>query len=169
MGSRDMSLEMHDDPDRAPEPSDALVLFDVSGDLAFKKIFPALYAKCKEGTLSVPMIGVASWAWNIERLCARAKESIEDNGAVADAEALDQLLSLLKYVSGDYKDPGTFDVLKKMLGAASTLTIATSRRLRRTLTSRPTARCGRTSTPGVGPGCRGICAQENAWPTPSPR
>lgn len=109
---------MHDDPQRAPEPSDALVLFGVSGDLAFKKIFPALYAMCREGTLSVPVIGVASSAWTIEQLRERARQSIEANGAVDDPGALESLLSLLRYVSGDYKDAGTYDALKKALGEA---------------------------------------------------
>jgi glucose-6-phosphate 1-dehydrogenase len=113
-----MSLQMPDSAQRAPAPSDALVLFGVTGDLAFKKIFPALYAMCRQGTLSVPVIGVASSAWTVEQLRERARQSIEANGAVDDPGALERLLSLLQYVSGDYKDPGTFDALKKTLGQA---------------------------------------------------
>lgn len=113
-----MSLEMPDSAQRAPAPSDALVLFGVTGDLAFKKIFPALYAMCREGTLSVPVIGVASSAWTVEQLRERARQSVEANGAVDDPGALERLLSLLQYVSGDYKEPGTFDALKKNLGEA---------------------------------------------------
>ena len=109
---------MHPDPDRAATPSDALVLFGVTGDLAYKKIFPALYAMCKAGTLKVPVIGVASSAWNIERLRARAQESVELGGAIDDPRALDRLLSQLQYVSGDYNDAGTFDAIKRALGEA---------------------------------------------------
>ncbi|HEY8707037.1 MAG TPA: glucose-6-phosphate dehydrogenase, partial [Burkholderiaceae bacterium] len=93
---------MLDEPARSAAPSDALVLFGVTGDLARKQIFPALYAMCKRGALKVPVIGVASSAWGIERLRARAKESVERDGAADDPRALDRLLSLLQYVSGDY-------------------------------------------------------------------
>ena len=59
---------MPDDPATAPPPSDALVLFGVTGDLAYKQIFPALFAMCRHGALNVPVIGVASSAWNVEQL-----------------------------------------------------------------------------------------------------
>ena len=109
---------MHDDAAGAVAPSDALVLFGVTGDLVFKKIFPALYAMSKRGALNVPVIGVASSAWNIEQLRARAKESVERAGAVDDPQALDRMLSVLHYVSGDYNDAATFDALKQALGEA---------------------------------------------------
>ena len=109
---------MHDDCARAGAPSDALVLFGVTGDLADKKIFPALYAMCKAGALTVPVIGVATSAWSNEQLRARAKESVARNGTVDDPRALDQLLSLLQYVSGNYKDPGTYNAIKQALGEA---------------------------------------------------
>lgn len=102
----------------AAASSDALVLFGVTGDLAYKKIFPALYAMCKSGDLAVPVIGVASSPWSMEQLHARAKESIERDGHESDPRILDKLLSLLCYVSGDYKASGTFDALKKALGDA---------------------------------------------------
>jgi len=98
-------------------PSDALVVFGVTGDLAHKKIFPSLYAMCKRGALKVPVIGVASSAWSTEQLRARVKDSVERDDA-CDQHALDQLLSLLQYVSGDYKDAATFDALKRSLGTA---------------------------------------------------
>ena len=98
--------------------SDALVLFGVTGDLAHKKIFPALYAMAKRGVLKAPVIGVASSKLSDAQLRNRATDSIKQCGRIDDPRALHHLLSLLKYVSGDYKDLGTFDALKKALGAA---------------------------------------------------
>ena len=109
---------MSDGDNSAVIESDALVLFGVSGDLAYKKIFPALYAMCKTGALTVPVIGVASSSWSVEQLRARAKESIEHEGKVDDQATLERLLSLLQYVSGDYNDPATFATLKQALGDA---------------------------------------------------
>ncbi len=109
---------MHAAAARAAAPSDTLVLFGVTGDLAYKKIFPALYAMCRGGALQVPVIGVASSAWSIEQLRARAKESVEQAGAVDNPRALERLLSMLHYVSGNYSDAGTFDALKQALGEA---------------------------------------------------
>jgi glucose-6-phosphate 1-dehydrogenase len=98
--------------------SDALVLFGVTGDLTHKMIFPALYAMAKRGTLKVPIIGVAFPKWSLERLHNRVKDSIKRSGGIDDKRALHHLLSLLKYVSGDYKDAGTFAAIKKELGSA---------------------------------------------------
>jgi glucose-6-phosphate 1-dehydrogenase len=98
--------------------SDALVLFGVTGDLTHKMIFPALYAMAKRGTLKVPIIGVAFPKWSRERLHNRVKDSIKRSGGIDDKRALHHLLSLLKYVSGDYKDAGTFAAIKKELGSA---------------------------------------------------
>jgi glucose-6-phosphate 1-dehydrogenase len=98
--------------------SDALVLFGVTGDLAHKMIFPALYAMTKRGVLKVPVIGVAFPKWSLERLRNRVIDSITRSGGVDNQQALDRLLSQLTYVSGDYKDPGTFAALKKELGNA---------------------------------------------------
>ena len=78
--------------------SDALVLFGVSGDLAHKKIFPALYAMAKRGTLDVPVIGVASSKWSLAQLRQRATDSIRTCGRIDDRQALRHLLSLLRYV-----------------------------------------------------------------------
>jgi glucose-6-phosphate 1-dehydrogenase len=98
--------------------SDALVVFGVTGDLAHKMIFPALYAMVKRGTLEVPVIGVAYSKWSLARLHSRVADSIERAGGIDDRSALKHLLSLLKYVDGDYADPDTFTALKKELGSA---------------------------------------------------
>jgi len=102
----------------AKSQSDALVIFGVTGDLAHKKIFPALYAMVKRGTLKVPVIGVAFPKWSLTRLHRRVTDSIERAGGVDNKRALERLLSLLKYVSGDYKAPGTFTAIKEALGSA---------------------------------------------------
>ena len=97
-------------PADARAPSDALVVFGITGDLANKQIFPALYAMCKRGTLRVPVIGVASSGWDVARLRTHAAESIRQHGAAdVDESALGQFLGLLHYVDGDYKNPATFD------------------------------------------------------------
>jgi glucose-6-phosphate 1-dehydrogenase len=98
--------------------SDALVLFGVTGDLAHKMIFPALYAMVKRGTLQVPVIGVALPKWSPARLHKRVTDSIKRSGGIDNKRAFDHLLSLLNYVSGDYKDPNTFAAIKKALGNA---------------------------------------------------
>jgi glucose-6-phosphate 1-dehydrogenase len=90
----------------------------VTGDLAHKMIFPALYAMVKRGSLNVPVIGVAFPKWSLERLHRRATDSIKRSGGIDNKSAFQHLLSLLKYVSGDYKDPGTFTAIKEVLGKA---------------------------------------------------
>ena len=99
-------------------PADALVLFGVTGDLASKMTFPALYAMAKRGVLNVPVIGVAGSKWSLAQLRERATDSIEQAGKVDDHAALNHLLALLRYVGGDYNDSGTFKALKKALGAS---------------------------------------------------
>jgi glucose-6-phosphate 1-dehydrogenase len=81
-------------------------------------IFPALYAMAKRGTLKVPVIGVASSTWTVTQLRKRATDSIRKFGGAVDRRALDHLLSLFRYVSGDYNDPATFHALKMTLGNA---------------------------------------------------
>ncbi len=98
--------------------SDALVIFGVTGDLARKKIFPALYAMAKRGTLTVPVVGVASSPWALPQLRKRAEEAILQAGRIDDRRALRDLLSRLRYVAGDYNDPLTFVTLKQALGDA---------------------------------------------------
>jgi glucose-6-phosphate 1-dehydrogenase len=97
---------------------DALVFFGATGDLAFKKIFPALQEMVKRGTLTVPVIGVAKSGWSLADLQARARESLEQHGGT-DPEAFRTLLCLLRYIDGDYGDPATFRSLREALGPAS--------------------------------------------------
>jgi glucose-6-phosphate 1-dehydrogenase len=98
--------------------SDALVLFGVTGDLAHKMIFPALYALAKRGALKIPIIGVAFPKWSLARLQKRVTDSIKRSGGIDDKRALHRLLSQFSYVSGDYNDPGTFAAIKKAMGSA---------------------------------------------------
>ena len=96
--------------------SDALVFFGATGDLAYKKIFPALQAMVRRGVLDVPVVGVAKSGWNLDNLRARARESIETHGGGIDPEAFDRLSRLLRYVDGDYADPSTFAAIRRELG-----------------------------------------------------
>ena len=97
--------------------SDALVFFGATGDLAYKKIFPALQGMIKRGRLDVPVIGVAKAGWNLEQLRARAHDSLKKHGG-ADAAAFDKLNGLLRYVDGDYADSATFQAIRKELKGA---------------------------------------------------
>src|SRR5215813_7663694 len=94
--------------------SDALVFFGATGDLAYKKIFPALQAMVKRGNLDVPVVGVAKAGWNLDQLRARAKDSLEKHGGL-DPAAFEKLNSLLRYVDGDYQDQATFQAIRKEL------------------------------------------------------
>jgi glucose-6-phosphate 1-dehydrogenase len=96
--------------------SDALVFFGATGDLAYKKIFPSLQAMVKRGTLNMPIVGVAKSDWNIDQFRARAKDSLEKHGSI-DRVAFDKLVSLLRYVDGDYNDPATFRAIQNELGS----------------------------------------------------
>jgi glucose-6-phosphate 1-dehydrogenase len=100
-------------------PADALVLFGAMGDLAHKKIFPALYHMVQHGHLDIPVIGVAKAGRTNEHLKDRVRDSIQQQGGEFDHEALAKLLKLLRYVGGDYEKAETFDLLKKTLGSAS--------------------------------------------------
>ena len=93
-------------------PSDALVFFGATGDLAYKKIFPALQAMIQHGHLNVPVVGVAKNDWKLDDLKARANDSLKEHGGI-DPKAFDKLCSLLNYVDGDYEDPATFQNLRK--------------------------------------------------------
>ena len=95
--------------------SDALVFFGATGDLAYKKIFPSLQAMVKRGSLNVPVVGVAKADWNLDQLRARAHDSLEKHGGV-DRAAFEKLAGLLRYVDGDYKDPGTFSAIQREIG-----------------------------------------------------
>jgi glucose-6-phosphate 1-dehydrogenase len=97
--------------------SDALVFFGATGDLAYKKIFPALQAMVKRGNLNVPVIGVAKAGWNLDQLKARAKDSLEKHGGL-DPAAFTKLSGLLRYVDGAYEDGAIFQAIRKELGLA---------------------------------------------------
>jgi glucose-6-phosphate 1-dehydrogenase len=103
---------------RSATSSDALVLFGATGDLAHKMVFPALYAMVKRDALKVPLIGVANSGWSLARLRQRAADGVRAAGRVDDARALRRMLSLLRYVDGDYNRPETFAALKGALGRA---------------------------------------------------
>src|SRR5436305_2540283 len=95
--------------------SDALVFFGATGDLAHKKIFPALQAMLKRGHLDVPVIGVAKAGWGVEELRARVRDSLEKFGGGADPAAFAKLSDLLGYVDGDYREPTTWSALRASL------------------------------------------------------
>ena len=97
--------------------SDAFVFFGATGDLAYKKIFPALQAMAKRGHLDVPVVGVAKAGWGLDEFRARARDSVTQHGGL-DARAFDTLGGLLRYVDGDYRDPATFQGIRKQLGPA---------------------------------------------------
>jgi glucose-6-phosphate 1-dehydrogenase len=99
------------------ESSDALVFFGATGDLAYKKIFPALQAMVRRGHLNVPVVGVAKAGWDLGRLRARARDSLGGHGGL-DPAAFDKLSGLLRFVDGDYHDPATFQAIRKELGPA---------------------------------------------------
>ncbi|MEO7774803.1 MAG: glucose-6-phosphate dehydrogenase [Steroidobacteraceae bacterium] len=96
--------------------ADALVLFGITGDLAYKMIFPALHALARQGELDLPVIGVARPDYTLERLRERATASIREYAGVQDARALHRLLSKLRFVGGNYQNLGTFEALKRELG-----------------------------------------------------
>lgn len=98
--------------------SDALVFFGATGDLAYKKIFPALYAMARRGNLDFPIIGVARSGWTLEQLRARAGDSVEKHGGGVDDAAFALLSARLRLVGGDYEDAATFAALRKELGDA---------------------------------------------------
>ncbi len=101
----------------ATSRSDAFVFFGASGDLAYKKIFPALQAMIRRDGMDIPIIGVARSGWTVKQLCERARESLEHNGGV-DEDAFKKLSSLLRYVDGDYNDAKTYAQLKMALAGS---------------------------------------------------
>src|ERR1700732_2303226 len=106
-------------PSKDTAPADALVLFGAMGDLAHKKIFPALYHMVRHDHLDVPVIGVARAGRTNQHLQDRVRDSIQEQGDNIDQKALTKLLQLLRYVGGDYEKPDTFELLKTTLGSAS--------------------------------------------------
>src|SRR5689334_19818803 len=97
--------------------SDALVIFGISGDLAYKKIFPALQALVRANRLNVPVVGVSRTQWTTEQLVERVRKSLEEHGGV-DPVAFPKLASLLRYVCGEYGDPATFQRLSEAMAGA---------------------------------------------------
>ncbi|MBE0607453.1 MAG: glucose-6-phosphate dehydrogenase [Deltaproteobacteria bacterium] len=97
--------------------ADAFVFFGATGDLAYKKIFPALHRLARGGQLDVPVIGVARGGWNLERLREHAREGVERHGSI-DRDAFEKLSRLIRYVGGDYDDPATYAALRKELADA---------------------------------------------------
>jgi glucose-6-phosphate 1-dehydrogenase len=100
------------------ESADALIVFGATGDLAHRKILPALYAMRRNDTLKVPVIGVASSQLSVQQFRMRARESVERHSGAVDQHVLEDLISALQYVSGDYKDASTFDALRRALHGA---------------------------------------------------
>ncbi|WP_026969037.1 glucose-6-phosphate dehydrogenase [Algoriphagus terrigena] len=98
--------------------SDALVFYGATGDLAYKKIFPALHMMVKRGHLDSPIIGVARGDYDLEKLRARAKESIEKHGQYEE-KSYEKFCSLLAFVGGDYTDQETFRRIREALGGAN--------------------------------------------------
>lgn len=98
--------------------ADALVVFGITGDLAYKHVIPALQQMTRRGTLDVPVVGVAKSGWDLERMRQRVRESLAARGGVDEA-ALSTLLERLRYVDGDYRDPATYAALRRDLGAAT--------------------------------------------------
>jgi glucose-6-phosphate 1-dehydrogenase len=101
---------------KAP-PSDALVFFGATGDLAYKKIFPALQSMVRRGRLDMPVVGVAKSGWTRAQLIERARASVTEHGGL-DATAFPKFAEQLQYVDGDYADAATFAQVKKHLGGA---------------------------------------------------
>ena len=99
--------------------ADALVFFGITGDLAYKKIFPALYAIARRGRLDVPVVGVARSPWTLEDLRARARKSVEEHLPGFDREALQRLERQLRYVPGEYADESTYAHLCEALSGAT--------------------------------------------------
>jgi len=95
--------------------ADAFVFFGATGDLAYRKIFPALQALVKRGHFDVPIIGVARSVENLDALRARARDSLTEHGGGVDEAAFAKLASLLQYVQGDYADEQTFVKLRAAL------------------------------------------------------
>src|SRR5215472_8012179 len=97
---------------------DAIVLFGATGDLCYKKIYPALYQLVRRGLLSIPITGVARQGCDLQWLIRRVRASLKEFVPEADEEAVKRLTGLLRYVDGDYNDRSTFDALRKALGDA---------------------------------------------------
>jgi glucose-6-phosphate 1-dehydrogenase len=116
-GGHNQKLDTRQENGMAVFPSDALVFFGATGDLAYKQIFPAFQALIRRGHLNVPIIGVAKSGWSLDRLRERARDSVAKHGGVEPA-AFAKLCSLLQYIDGDYRDSVTYEALRNALGGA---------------------------------------------------
>ena len=105
-------------PQSTANDADALVFFGATGDLAYKKIFPALQRMIRKGRLKFPIIGVAKAGWTLDQLRERARDSLMKHGGGVDEQAFDQLTKELRYIDGDYADPDTFKQLRQQLSGA---------------------------------------------------
>jgi len=99
----------------ASRDADALVLFGITGDLARRKLFLALYDLTASDRLNMPIIGVASRAWNDETLRLKAREALESAGRSIDEQLFSRLAANLSYVSGDYREPTTYSKIAERL------------------------------------------------------
>lgn len=97
---------------------DALILFGATGDLARKKLIPALYRLEERGALNLPVVGVALSDWDDDRFRAHAREVVVGAVTQPEASVLDRLCPRLSLIGGDYSDPATFDVLAARLHSA---------------------------------------------------
>ncbi len=98
--------------------SDGIVLFGATGDLCYRKIFPALYHLVRRGLLTVPIIGVARQGSDVAWLVKRVRDSLKAFVPDADEAVIQKLAALLRYVDGDYNKRSTFEALRKALGSA---------------------------------------------------
>jgi glucose-6-phosphate 1-dehydrogenase len=115
--TQDSVVDVEQQPAPLPE-SDAFVFFGASGDLAYKKIFPALHNMVRHGTLKGPVVGVAKSGWSLDQLRERARDSIQEHGDGVEDEAFTRLLQMMHHIDGDYADPATFSAMRKELGDA---------------------------------------------------
>jgi glucose-6-phosphate 1-dehydrogenase len=103
----------------AAAQADALVIFGITGDLAFKHVIPALHAMVRRGTLDVPVVGVAKSGWDLEQVRRRVRASLAASPGAPDEAAAARLLERLDYIDGDYRDEATYAALRQALGAAA--------------------------------------------------
>ena len=101
-----------------PVQADALVMFGITGDLARKKLFSSLYKLELDEMLHCPVIGVASSDWTTEELVENARTALETAGLDIDDEVFGRLAARFDYVSGNYKEPATFERVAAKVGDA---------------------------------------------------
>ena len=95
--------------------ADVLVLFGATGDLAKKKLFPALYSMAFNDSLKCPVVGVASTKWSHEQFTTKAMEAIKDAFPNPDPKILEELDGELSLVVGNYEDPKLYEDLAEAL------------------------------------------------------